>query len=235
MKSSRTVAGQTSVSTILLTGFAPFDQDLINSSWEVARALNRQSLTVGGKAARGKALVLSRQLPCEFDRSREALARLIKRLDPDLIICVGQANSRNDFSVERVAININDARIKDNAGEKPIDTSVIVGAPVGYFSTLPIKSIVHEVRAAGIPASVSQSAGTFVCNHVFFGLMHLLATEYPRKRGGFIHVPPLPQQAALKPGTASLSLETLVQATQIAICTAVSVRRDRRISGGAID
>ncbi len=235
MKSSRAAADRTGVSTILLTGFAPFDQDLINSSWEVARALNQQSLPVGGKTARGKALVLSRQLPCEFDRSREALDRLIKRLDPDLVICIGQASTRNDFSVERVAININDARIKDNVGEKPIDTSVIDGAPVGYFSTLPIKAIVHEVRAAGIPASVSQSAGTFVCNHVFFGLMHLLATEYPGKRGGFIHVPPLPEQAALKPGTASLGLETLVQATRIAICTAVRVRRDRRVSGGAID
>ncbi len=235
MKASDLVTGGSASMTILLTGFAPFDQDVINSSWEVARSLNLQILPVPGSPAGRKAVILSRQLPCEFDRSREALARLIKRLDPDLIVSLGQANTRNDFSVERVAININDARIKDNVGAKPVDTSVIAGAPAAYFSGLPIKSIVHAVRKAGIPSSVSQTAGTFVCNHVFFGLMHLLASHYPKKRGGFIHLPLLPQQAASRPGTSSLGLETLLLATRIAISTAVGVRRDRRISEGSID
>ncbi len=236
--------------TVLLTGFEAFDKEPVNSSWLVARALNSTTVSFGktsvGKRADGKpsagrgrtrqqALIIARQLPCEFDRSRLALARLVKRLDPDLVIVLGQANSRPDFSVERVAININDARIKDNVGAKPVDTSVIAGAPAAYFSRLPIKAIVQAVRAAGIPSSVSQTAGTFVCNHVFFGLMHLLATDYTRKRGGFIHVPPLPEQAARLPGTASLGLDTLVQATRIAIATSLSVLRDRRISDGAVD
>lgn len=237
---------------VLLTGFAPFDKDPINSSWEVARSLNgviikaaprtlasgrpaaRKSSTSRGPAA-AQALVMARQLPCEFDLSREVLARLIKRLEPDLVVGLGQANSRNDISVERVAININDARIADNAGAKPIDTAVIADAPVGYFSRLPIKAIVQAMRHAGIPASVSQTAGTYVCNHVFFGLMHLLATRYPDKRGGFIHLPPLPEQAARLPGTPSLGLDTMALAARIAIATALSLRRDRRISEGAVD
>jgi pyroglutamyl-peptidase len=228
------------IQTVLLTGFAPFDKEPVNSSWEVARALNLTTLSlprsssIGSKGAR-QAKVLARQLPCEFERALDVLAGLIKRLKPDLILGLGQANSRFDFSVERVAININDARIKDNSGAKPIDTSVVRGAPVGYFSGLPIKAIVHAVRQAGIPSSVSQSAGTFVCNHTFYGLMHLLATEYPDKRGGFIHLPLLPEQAARIPGSPSLGREALIQATRIAIATTLSVKRDRRSGGGSID
>jgi pyroglutamyl-peptidase len=229
--------------TVLLTGFAAFDKEPINCSWEVARALNSEVIPieklakgrVGGSLVGGTARVIARQLPCEFDRSLLAIALLIKRFNPDLILALGQANTRCDFSIERVAININDARIKDNAGNKPIDTAVISAAPVAYFSLLPIKAIAQAVRKAGIPASVSQSAGTFVCNHVFYGLMHLLATQYPHKRGGFIHLPPLPVQAARMPGTASLGLDSLVQATRIAISTSLAVRRDRRIGGGSID
>ena len=229
-----------SVQTVLLTGFTPFDKEPINSSWEVARALNLSALRVPQGSAVGprrahQAKIIARQLPCEFDRALEVLASLIKRLKPDLIVGLGQANSRHDFSVERVAINVNDARIRDNAGAKPIDTSVIRGAPVAYFSGLPIKAIVQAVRRAGIPSSVSQSAGTFVCNHTFYGLMHLLATEYPDKRGGFIHLPLLPEQAARIPGSPSLGLDTMVSATRIAIATSVSVRRDRRLGGGSVD
>jgi pyroglutamyl-peptidase len=228
------------VQTVLLTGFAPFDKEPVNSSWEVARALNASLLRVQPASSTGareirQAKIIARQLPCEFDRALEVLAQLIKRHKPDLILGLGQANTRHDFSVERVAININDARIKDNAGKKPIDTSVVRGAPVAYFSGLPIKAIVQAVRQAGIPASVSQSAGTFVCNHAFYGLMHLLATEYPDKRGGFIHLPLLPEQAARIPRSPSFGLDTMVEATSIAIATALSVRRDRRLGGGSID
>ncbi len=169
---------------VLLTGFAPFDKDPINSSWEVARSLNGVIIkaapptlpsgrpsTRKPAASKGvavtQALVVARQLPCEFDRSREVLARLIKRLEPNLVVGLGQANSRNDISVERVAININDARIADNAGAKPIDTAVIADAPVGYFSHLPIKAIVQAMRHAGIPASVSQTAGTYVSTVIY--------------------------------------------------------------------
>lgn len=226
----------TPAATVLVTGFEPFDGDSLNSSWEVARRLNDQKLTVprGRGPARRTAHIVARRLPCEFDRSRAALSRLVKSLDPVLIIALGQANLRNEVSVERVAINISDARIADNAGARPIDTPVIEAAPVGYFSQLPIKAIVEGLRKAGIPASVSQTAGTYVCNHVFFGLMHLLAQSYPDKRGGFIHLPPLPQQAARLPGTPSLALDTMVQAVQLAVTVSLSRSRDLRASDGQV-
>jgi pyroglutamyl-peptidase len=247
----RTMKKQSSQIGVLVTGFSPFGGEAINSSWEVARALNgavvtaaaptkrRASATGAQSGARkvgaSSAFVTVRQIPCEFDKAREALARYIQRLDPAIIIALGQANTRNDVSVERVAININDARIADNAGAKPIDTAVLAGAPVGYFSRLPIKSIVKAMRQAGIPASVSQTAGTFVCNHLFFGLMHLLATRYPDKRGGFIHLPPLPAQAAALPGTASLARDTMVEAIRVAIAITLAARNDIRVSEGAVD
>lgn len=248
---ARTRAVEPQPLKVLVTGFAPFGGESINSSWEVARALNGALIKGAGLPARRKAgssdkigrqkisvasaLVCARQLPCEFDKARASLARHIQRLDPAIIVALGQANSRNDVSIERVAININDARIADNIGAKPIDTPVIADAPVGYFSRLPIKSLVRAIRLAGIPASVSQSAGTFVCNHLFFGLMHVLATRYPNKRGGFIHLPPLPVQAALVPGTASLALDSMVSAIRIAIATTLVLRNDIRISEGAVD
>lgn len=216
---------------VLVTGFAPFGGEAINSSWQTARALD--GVRIG--AGRAAAVVVARQLPCEFDAARAVLERLVRRLDPQLVVALGQTNRRSDVSIERVAINVNDARIADNAGAKPIDTPVIEGAPVGYFSSLPIKSIVQAIRKAGIPASVSQTAGTYVCNHLFFGLMHLLATRYADKRGGFIHLPPLPQQAALLPDTASLALPTMAEAVRIAIVTSLAAGKDIRVSEGAID
>jgi pyroglutamyl-peptidase len=222
------------VRTVLLTGFEPFDQDSINSSWEVARALNAEVFKVSvASGNRSKVSfeveVIARQLPCEFDRSIQVLASLIKRLKPDLVICLGQANSRSDVSVERVAINVNDAHIKDNAGAQPIDTMVIKNGPEAYFSSLPIKAIVQAIREKNLPASISQTAGTFVCNHVFFGLMHLLATSYPLVRGGFIHLPLLPAQAAKLPGSCCLSKDDMVEAVRAALVAALNTKRDHRL------
>ncbi len=228
------------VRTVLITGFEPFDGDSINSSWEVARALNLEVFKVsvaGVNRSRVaiEAKVITRQLPCEFDRSIQVLANFIKRLKPDLVICLGQANSRNDVSVERVAININDARIRDNASAQPIDTFVIKDGPVAYFSSLPIKAIVHAIRKESLPASISNTAGTFVCNHVFYGLMRLLATNYPLVRGGFIHLPLLPAQAAKLPGASSLSKDDMIKSVRTAIATSAKVNRDRRLGYGAVD
>ncbi|MFN3417159.1 MAG: pyroglutamyl-peptidase I [Caldimonas sp.] len=213
---------------ILLTGFEPFGGDRLNPSQALSEALHGQR--VDGAEITG--LVL----PCVFD---DALATLHQALDahrPLLVLAVGQAGSRADLTVERVAINVNDARIPDNAGRQPIDTPVVPGGPAAYFSTLPIKAIVAELHAAGLPASVSQTAGTFVCNHVFYGLMHALATRHPGARGGFMHVPLLPAQAArLAPPTASMALETMRQGVQIALQTALRERVDRGVGGGALD
>src|SRR5207248_574545 len=135
-----------------------------------------------------------------------------------LVLCVGQAGGRAAISLERVAINVNDARIPDNAGGQPIDTPVIEGAPAAYFTRLPIKAMLAALADAGIPAEVSQTAGTFVCNNVFYGLMHELARpEFAGTRGGFVHVPWLPGQ-----GEPSMPLDTIVHGLDVAIGCALA-------------
>jgi pyroglutamyl-peptidase len=154
----------------------------------------------------------------------------MKEVQPELVICVGQAGGRAAITPERVAINVDDARIADNAGGQPVDRAIVRGGPAAYISTLPVKAIVVALRAEGVLAEVSQTAGTFVCNHVFYGLMHALRTKRG-VRGGFIHVPFLPEQA--KAGRASLPLETMVAAVARAVETALRTKRDLRTSGGA--
>ncbi len=216
---------------ILLTGFEPFDGEAVNPSWEAVRALD------GWKCC--AAVVRVRQLPCAFGVAIETLERGMAEVKPQCVLCVGQAGGRADISVERVAINFDDGRIVDNLGHQPIDAPVVFGAPAAYFSTLPIKAVVHDLLAAGIPASVSNTAGTFVCNHVFYGLMHRLAAQRDtgidgRARGGFIHIPYLPAQAARFPGTPSMALQTMALALRIAVRTALTVREDVRESGGRL-
>ena len=151
------------------------------------------------------------------------------------MVAVGQAGGRSEITPERVAINIDDGRICDNAGCQPIDEPVVADAPAGYFSSLPIKAIVRDLRAAGIPAGVSNSAGTFVCNHLFFGLMHRIATHpVPGMRGGFIHIPYLPEQAARLSGMSSMPLDVVIAALRIAVATSVKVREDAREAGGQL-
>ena len=210
--------------TVLLTGFEPFNKEPINPAWEAVRALDGWS-EEGFRVA-------ARQLPCVFGDANAAMRSLVDELQPALVIAVGQAGGRVDLSVERVAINVDDAPIKDNADQQLVDEPIVVGGPAAYFSTLPIKAIVAALRAAGLPASVSQTAGTFVCNHVFYGLMHTLAGRHDVK-AGFIHIPYLPEQAARHPGAASMSLPQLVQGLQIAIRTATATTGDIATVGGA--
>ena len=212
---------------ILLTGFEPFDKDSVNPSWEVARALNGE-LIAGG-------LVHALQLPCVFGVAMAALDEALAQLQPTLIISLGLAGGRSEITPERVAINIDDARIPDNAGHQPVDQPVVRDAPAAYFSTLPIKAMVRQLRDAGIPASVSNTAGTFVCNHVFYALMHRLSRRAgPGVRGGFIHIPALPQQAAQHPGMASMALDTQVQGIRAAIHTAMTVKQDLQENAGQL-
>lgn len=211
---------------VLLTGFEPFEQATLNPSWEAARALD-------GWDCDG-AQVHARQLPCVFGAALEALDTALAELEPTLVIAVGQAGGRAEITPERVAINVDDARIRDNAERQPIDQPVVAGAPVAYFSTLPIKAIVHALRAAGIPAVVSNTAGTFVCNHLFFGLMHRLAGLRGNVRGGFIHVPYLPAQAAALAGQPSLPLALMEEALRVAVRTSLRVQGDLREGGGQL-
>ncbi len=209
---------------ILLTGFEPFGGEIINPAWEVARALDGEML--------GQARIVARQLPCVFGQSLRVLDEALAELRPGLVLALGQAGGRSDLSLERVAINVDDARIADNAGVQPIDEPVLHSGPAAYFSTLPIKAIVHGLRAAGLPASVSQSAGTFVCNHLFYGLQHRLAGS--GVRSGFLHIPYLPEQAARSTGQPSMALVSMIEGVRQTLVLTLQTDGDLRQTGGAI-
>ena len=210
--------------TVLITGFEPFGGESVNPSWEVVSSLD--NAIIGG------CRVIARQLPCVFGESLAVLNAAIDALSPSLVLAVGQAGGRTDITVERVAINVDDARIADNQGQQPVDVPVVADGPAAWFSTLPIKAMVVAMRNAGIPASVSQTAGTFVCNHVMYGLLHKLR-DAPAVKGGFIHIPYLPQQAAQHPGAPSMAAETVRRALEVAIATALQVESDIAVTGGA--
>jgi pyroglutamyl-peptidase len=213
--------------TVLLTGFEPFGGEPENPSLAIARALDRKR--VAGHRIVGAAL------PTEFARSLPVLETLLRQHRPALVLAVGQAGGRAQISLERVAINLIDARIADNADDQPSDVPVIRDAPNAYFSTLPLKSMLLRLHAAGIPSALSHSAGTFVCNQVFFGLAHHLATHKPHARGGFVHVPYLPQQAARHDNAPSMALPTMVEAIRLCIETALTSDDDVHYAAGALD
>ena len=208
---------------VLLTGFDAFGGASLNPSWLAVQALD-------GEEVDGHTLVAA-QLPTTFEGAQQALASLLKRHEPVLVVCVGQAGGRSALSMERIAININDARIADNAGQRPIDAPVVAGGPAAFFSTLPIKAMLRALQQAGVAAEVSQTAGTFVCNHVFYGLMHALATQarFKRTRGGFMHVPYVPDQ-----GTPNMLLADMVRGLRLAVACALTTPVDIAQSAGAI-
>jgi pyroglutamyl-peptidase len=211
--------------TILLTGFEPFGGASINPSWELARALDGQAI--------GNATVAARLLPCVFGAALTELRRALEQTRPVLVLALGQAGGRSELSLERVAINLDDARIPDNAGAQPIDEPVLAGAPAAYFSTLPIKAMVAGLRAAGIPAAVSHTAGTFVCNHLFYGLQHRL--QGSGVRSGFMHIPLLPEQAAIASGQASMALAVMLAGVRLALELALQHTVDLRETGGSLN
>ncbi len=198
--------------TVLVTGFEPFGGEPVNPSAQAVQALH-------GRVVEGRRVVAA-VLPCVFGDALVALERAVRATDPELVLCVGQAGGRGALSLERVAINVDDAPIADNAGARPIDRPIAPEGPAAYFSTLPIKAMVAALRAAGLPGEVSQTAGTFVCNHVLYGLMRTLEGR-AGTRGGFVHVPFLPEQAARHPGAPSLSLERIVRGLELALATAL--------------
>ncbi|WP_414147227.1 pyroglutamyl-peptidase I [Erwinia sp. BNK-24-b] len=208
---------------VLIAAFEPFEGEPVNASWEAVSQLHER-LICGAR-------VVAKQLPCVFGESLTELHKAMDELEPELVIVVGQANGRPDITVERVAINIDDARIADNAGQQPVDERIVEDGPAAYFTTLPIKAIVEGIREADIPASVSQTAGTFVCNHVLYGLLHRQVKQ--GGRGGFIHVPYLPQQAVRHPGAASMPLQTVVLALEMALTITLTVEQDIKLTGGA--
>ena len=211
--------------TVVLTGFEPFGGESSNPSEEIARALD-------GEIIQGHRVV-GAVLPVAFAPAPLRLAELIERHRPALVLALGQAGGRSELSLERVAINLIDARIRDNEGLQPIDEAVVDGAPDAYFSSLPLKAMQARLHALGIPAALSLTAGSYLCNQVFFALAHLIATRYPTVRGGFVHVPWLPQQAARHPGQPSMALETMIAGVRAALECALVTKQDVRVAGGA--
>jgi len=209
---------------VLLTGFAPFGGEDENPSQAVVRTLD-------GEVVAGHRIV-GRELPVVFGESLHALRHAIGQVRPALVVCVGQAGGRANISLERVAINVDDARIPDNTGAQPIDRAVVAGGPAAYFTRLPVKAMLVAMTRAGIPTEVSQTAGTFVCNHVFYGLMHALRRRRT-VRGGFIHIPYSAAQAARHPGQPGLPVETMVSGIRIAVEAALSHAVDVAVTGGA--
>ncbi|AEK73275.1 pyrrolidone-carboxylate peptidase [Thermococcus sp. 4557] len=198
---------------VLITGFEPFGGEEINPSWE---AVERLPESISG------ARLIKHRLPVTFRGVREILPRLIVEERPDVVILTGQAGGRPNVTVERVAINVMDSKMPDNEGFAPEDEPVFEGAPAAYFATLPIKSIVAALRGENIPAAVSNTAGTYVCNAAMFTALHTIAVAGMKTKAGFIHVPFIHEQALEKPRP-SMALETITRAFEVAVRTSLEV------------
>lgn len=212
--------------TVLVTGFDPFGGEPVNPAFEALKFLNGKNVA--------DCKIVTQEIPTVRYKSLEVLKESFRREDPEVVIAVGQAGGRLGITPERVAINVDDFRIPDNEKNQPVDQPIFETAPAAYFSTLPVKAMVAAMVEAGIPASVSNTAGTFVCNHIFFGLMHLLAQEGNIRRGGFIHIPYMTTQAARLGNQPSMSIETIARGLEIAVLTAVSVKQDLKRIGGEL-
>ncbi|HJP98508.1 MAG TPA: pyroglutamyl-peptidase I [Rhodanobacteraceae bacterium] len=209
--------------SVLLTGFTPFGGEAINPSWQAVRVLEG-SLIEGHR-------VTAVELPTEFDASLPVLWHALRATEPRVAIAVGLAGGRDGISLERVAINLIDARIPDNAGARPVDMPVLRGGAAAFFSTLPVKASLLALREAGISAHVSQTAGTYVCNQVFYALMHALR-RCRNTRAGFVHVPWLPEQAGAH-GQPGMPLDEMQRAIGIIARTALTTRQDARATAGS--
>ena len=214
---------------ILVTGFDPFGGEKINPALETIKRLPD---TILG------AQIIKLEIPTVVGKSLAKITEAVEKENPDAVLSIGQAGGRSEITVERVGINIDDCRIPDNEGNQPIDEPVVKGGPAAYFVTVPIKAIVENIKAHNIPASISNTAGTFICNHVCYGVAHLAAQRTvagkPMK-SGFIHIPFLPEQVIGKPAlTPSMSLETIVSGITHALEAIVKHGSDIKVSGGKI-
>lgn len=196
---------------VLLTGFTPFNGEVINPAYEAIKLVSISNATL-----------IKVEIPTVFGKSINQLADILDKEQPDLVILVGQAGGRSSIQLERVAINIDDANIPDNEGQKPVDQPIVANGPTAYFTKLPIKAIHRALTDAEIPCQISNSAGTYVCNHLFYGLMHFINSRYPNMRGGFIHVPYIPVQVLNKPNQPSMNLNDIVKALELIIETTIN-------------
>ncbi|MCI6609516.1 MAG: pyroglutamyl-peptidase I [Ezakiella sp.] len=210
---------------ILVTGFDSFGGEKINPAFESVKNLPNKILN---------AEIIKLEIPTVINKSLDKIREKIEEVKPDVVLSVGQAGGRADITIERIGINCDDFRIPDNNGNQPIDEKIVEDGPDAYFSNLPIKAMVKHIQDGNIPASVSNSAGTFVCNHVLYGVAHIGATKYQNMRTGFIHVPFLPNQVVNKKSMPSMSLETITKALKLAIEAIILNENDINLTGGKI-
>ena len=204
---------------ILVTGFDPFDKDIINPAYEAVKRLPDEIK---------EAKIIKLEIPTSFERSRIAIEEAIEKYSPDVILSIGQAGGRNEITIEKVAINLLEARIKDNDGYQPLDKPIKEDGETAYFTNLPIKGMVAHIKENNIPANISYTAGTFVCNSVMYNILYLIDKKFPNIKGGFIHVPFLPEQAVLKnPIPSSMSLDIISKAIELAI-EAILINKDNK-------
>lgn len=208
---------------ILVTGFDPFEKESVNPAWEAVKLISSEIENVE---------IIKLQIPTVFYKSIEVLLEGIKKYKPEIVLCVGQAGGRFDISIERVCINLNDARIKDNQGNQPIDSKIYKLGKNAYFSSLPIKAMSKYIKNASIPSSISNTAGTFVCNHLMYGLLHNIENFSVAKKGGFIHVPYIPEQVINKPNTPSMDIHLIVKALEASIKAIIENESDLIIASG---
>ena len=209
---------------ILVTGFDPFGGEKVNPALEAVKLLPKE---IHG------AEVYWAEIPTVFYQSAEVLEAEIDRYQPDAVLCIGQAGGRASLTPERVAINQDDARIPDNQGNQPIDTPIRLDGEAAYFSTLPIKAMVKSIKSEGLPAAVSNTAGTFVCNHLMYQALYLADKKFPHMRAGFMHIPYMTEQVLNKPNTASMCLTDIVRGIEAAIRAIVDYKdKDLKLVGG---
>ena len=210
---------------ILVTGFDPFGGEKVNPALEAVKSL--PSVIHGAE-------IVWVEIPTVFYKASEVLEAEIEKYHPDVVLCIGQAGGRACLTPERVAINQDDARIPDNQGNQPIDIPIREDGQAAYFSTLPIKAMVQAIKEEGIPASVSNTAGTFVCNHLMYQVLYLADKKFPNMRAGFMHIPYMTEQVVNKPNTASMCLRDIVRGIEVAIGAIVDHKdKDLKLVGGA--
>ncbi|WP_368645587.1 pyroglutamyl-peptidase I [Alkalibacterium putridalgicola] len=193
---------------ILISGFDPFGGEKINPAYEAVKLLPDSIMG---------AEIVKMEIPTVFHLAAEVLEEKVREVDPDVILCIGQAGGRYGITPERVAINVDDARIPDNEQKQPIDEKIKEDGSDAYFSSLPIKAMVEKMKEAKIPASISNSAGTFVCNHIMYQILYIIDKNYPDKTGGFIHCPFIPEQVVDKPNQPSMNLVDIVSGLEAGI------------------
>ena len=208
---------------VLVTGFDPFGGESINPAWEAVKVIKDE---IAG------AEIVKMQIPTVVGKSIAKIHDKMVEINPDIVIAVGQAGGRFGVTPERIAINVTDARIPDNEGNQPIDEPIFADGDAAYFSNLPVKAMVQEIKNAGYPTSLSNTAGTYICNHVMYGILYYIQKEFPNVRGGFIHVPFAASQVVNKPNTPSMAIADITAAIEAAIKAAVEHQADIKAIGG---